>query len=89
MAHVPAYPPYAQPIVSREGRVSTVWHRFFLSLVSSASLTEAIATAIPPLTAAAVSAMGYWTPITNGDPLSPEILFDAVGDCVVGWVPTP
>ena len=32
---------------------------------------------------------GYWTPITNGDPLSPEILFDAVGDCVVGFVPTP
>jgi len=32
---------------------------------------------------------GYWTPITNGDPLSPEILFDAVGDCVVGFVPIP
>ena len=34
-------------------------------------------------------ALGYWTPITNGDPLSPEILFDADGDCIVGWVPTP
>ena len=32
---------------------------------------------------------GYWTPITNGDPLSPEILFDTEGDCVVGFVPTP
>jgi hypothetical protein len=33
--------------------------------------------------------VGYWTPITNGDALSPEILFDAEGDCVVGFVPTP
>lgn len=40
-------------------------------------------------TAAAISDLGYWTPITNGDPLSPEILFDAEGDCVVGFVPTP
>ena len=36
-----------------------------------------------------VESLGYWTPITNGDPLSPEILFDAEGDCVVGFVPTP
>jgi hypothetical protein len=40
-------------------------------------------------TADGISSLGYWTPITNGDPLSPEILFDATGDCVVGWVPTP
>jgi hypothetical protein len=33
--------------------------------------------------------LGYWTPITNGDPVSPEILFDANADCVVGFVPTP
>lgn len=32
---------------------------------------------------------GYWTPITNGDPLTPELLFDSNGDCIVGWVPTP
>ena len=36
-----------------------------------------------------IDSLGYWTPITNGDPLSPEILFDAEGDCVVGFVPTP
>lgn len=35
-----------------------------------------------------VDALGYWTPITNGDPLSPEILFDSNGDCIVGFVPT-
>jgi hypothetical protein len=40
-------------------------------------------------TAAGVTALGYWTPITNGDALSPEILFDSEGDCVVGFVPTP
>jgi len=41
------------------------------------------------VTAAGLASVGYWTPITNGDPLSPEILFDAEGDCVVGFVPTP
>jgi hypothetical protein len=41
------------------------------------------------VTAESIEALGYWTPITNGDPLSPEILFDAEGDCVVGFVPTP
>jgi hypothetical protein len=41
------------------------------------------------VTASGIEALGYWTPITNGDPLSPEILFDADGDCVVGFVPTP
>ena len=39
----------------------------------------------PPL----VSGAGYWTPITNGDALTPEVLFDSAGDCVVGFVPTP
>jgi hypothetical protein len=36
-----------------------------------------------------IAQLGYWTPITNGDPLSPEILFDSNGDCIVGFVPTP
>ena len=42
-----------------------------------------------PVTAASVSGVGYWTPITNGDPVSPELLFDSNGDCIVGFVPTP
>jgi hypothetical protein len=41
------------------------------------------------VTSSGVAASGYWTPITNGDPLSPELLFDANADCVVGFVPTP
>ena len=41
------------------------------------------------VTADDLALLGYFTPITNGDPLSPEILFDAEGDCVVGFVPTP
>jgi hypothetical protein len=36
-----------------------------------------------------IAQLGYWTPITNGDPLSPEILFDSNGECIVGFVPTP
>jgi hypothetical protein len=34
------------------------------------------------------AATGYWTPITNGDAMSPELLFDATGACIVGFVPT-
>jgi hypothetical protein len=41
------------------------------------------------VTSSGVAAAGYWTPITNGDPVSPEILFDNNGDCIVGFVPTP
>jgi hypothetical protein len=37
----------------------------------------------------ALAQVGYWTPITNGDPVSPELLFDSNGDCLVGFVPTP
>ena len=43
----------------------------------------------PPAPLPDVATLGYWTPITNGDPLSPEILFDAEGNCIVGWVATP
>ena len=32
-------------------------------------------------------ALGYWAPITNGDPLSPEVLFDSNGEAVVGFTP--
>jgi hypothetical protein len=35
-----------------------------------------------------LESLGYWTPITNGDPLTPELLFDSNGDCIVGFVPT-
>jgi hypothetical protein len=45
--------------------------------------------ALTGTTLSATGTAGYWTPITNGDPVTPEILFDAVGDCVVGFVPTP
>jgi hypothetical protein len=39
------------------------------------------------LTAAAVSALGYWAPLT--DPATPEVIFDSNGDVVMAWVPTP
>jgi hypothetical protein len=102
MATPTSYPPYQQPLLEpRTGRVSKPWHLFFLSLLSSSARVDA-GLLVPPgedgdvlynddgtLAAQPVQAFGYWTPITNGDPLSPEILFDAEGDCVVGFVPTP
>jgi len=33
--------------------------------------------------------VGYWALITNGDSVSPEPLYDAEGDAVMGFVPTP
>lgn len=38
------------------------------------------------LVAIAIQSMGYWAPITNGDPAAPELIFDSFGDIVVGWV---
>jgi len=32
---------------------------------------------------------GFWAPLTNGDSVSPEIVFDSNGACVVGFVPQP
>ncbi len=32
---------------------------------------------------------GYWSPITNGDPIAPELIFDDFGDVIVAWNPTP
>jgi hypothetical protein len=36
-----------------------------------------------------IEQLGYWTPITDGVTPIAELLFDAEGDCVVGFVPTP
>jgi hypothetical protein len=30
--------------------------------------------------------IGRWEPLTNGDPLAPELLFDANGDVIMGFV---
>jgi hypothetical protein len=45
------------------------------------------------VTAGAVAAaplwtLGYWAPVTNGDPVSPELLFDSMGEAIVGFTPT-
>lgn len=29
---------------------------------------------------------GYYAPVTNGDVVTPEILFDAAGDVIVAWI---
>lgn len=34
----------------------------------------------------AAAAGGYWEPVTNGDPVSPEVVFDMFGDIVMGFV---
>lgn len=34
-----------------------------------------------------VSGAGYWSPLTNGDPTSPELIFGPDGDTVDVWIP--
>ncbi len=36
-----------------------------------------------------ISQVGYWSELTNGDPVSPELIFDSFGDTIDVWVPTP
>src|SRR5262245_3652288 len=97
-----SYPPYQQPLLEpRTGRVSRPWHLFFLSLLSRTAGIDSAQLVLPgadgdvlynadgTLAAQPIQDFGYWTPITNAYPLSPEILVDAAGACVVGFVPTP
>jgi len=34
-----------------------------------------------------VTADGYWVPLSNGDPINPEILFNGLGEPIMVWVP--
>lgn len=40
------------------------------------------------ITAAQVQAVGYWSPLTNGDLVAPELIF-ANGDTIAVFTPTP
>lgn len=42
----------------------------------------------PPATAAQIEAAGYWSPLTNGDEMNPELVFSG-GDTITVWTPTP
>jgi hypothetical protein len=35
----------------------------------------------------AIEDAGYWSILTNGDPVTPEVVFDADGDVISVWVP--
>ena len=39
------------------------------------------------LASAPIWAFGAWEPLSNGDPVSPELIWDSHGACVVGFVP--
>lgn len=41
------------------------------------------------VTALAVAAVGYWSELTNGDPVAPELIFDSNGDTISVFTPTP
>ena len=36
-----------------------------------------------------LSQVGYWSPLTNGDPTTPELIFDSFGDTIAVWTSTP
>jgi len=68
----------------RRGGVPPAWQRYFASLrpgvVGSPFGAEAEADA------GGGTGVGYWAPVTNGDPVSPELLYDSHGDVVMGFV---
>jgi hypothetical protein len=85
--------PIADP---RTGLLTPPWVIFFQQLIATVQQAALVPIdggdfggggggTLPP---SVVLGAGYWTPITNGDPLSPEILFDSAGECIVGFVPT-
>jgi hypothetical protein len=39
--------------------------------------------------ASAVADKGYWSPVTNGDAVNPELIFDSLGNVVVAFTATP
>jgi len=84
--------PAPHPIADRQtGLLTPPWVIYFQHLTRDVGHA-----AQPPIDAGggditglpgAIAAAGYWTPITNGDPVTPEILFDSNGDCIVGFQP--
>ena len=34
-------------------------------------------------------AVGYWSSLTNGDPVLPEVIFDSFGDTIAVWTALP
>lgn len=51
-------------------------------------LTSNGAGALPTFqVSAAAAASGYWSPLTNGDPLNPELIFDGDGDSIAVLLP--
>ena len=82
--------PYQQPPLDREtGLFTKPWCCFFLSLGQHAGLHAALVNlggggGGGP--GSRRSATGRRSP--HGDALSPEILFDSAGECIVGFVPT-
>lgn len=91
---LPAGHPIADP---RSGILTPPWVIYFQhltrdvgdSLIGPGSGGGGGGWPVPPWLATGVAAAGYWTPITNGDGVTPEILFDSAGECIVGFVPTP
>lgn len=47
-----------------------------------------VGSGILEITSEMVEAVGYWSPLTNGDPVTPELIF-ADGDVIMVWTPTP
>lgn len=45
-----------------------------------AALQAEIVTPAPPS-----PIFGYWSPLTNGDPINPDLIYNAAGDVIAVW----
>jgi hypothetical protein len=67
--------------ITADLEIGTIVDGEFLKRVGT-TIVSAAGTSSPP-----VSTDPHWEPITNGDPITPEILFDGVtGDVLMNWV---
>lgn len=58
-----------------------------VTITTNAS-TDTITFTVDALTEADIVDLGYWSPLTNGDSGSPELLFDTDGDVITAWTST-
>lgn len=56
--------------------------------VDSKGRIMAISSNPTPVTGDNIASLGYWSPLTNGDPINPELIFDADGNTIDVWVET-
>ena len=79
--------PHGTPFVGMAPNVDLSASAYIANQVFAARVAASTSSS-SSITSAEVEAVGYWSPLTNGDPVTPELVFDGDGDCIMVWNPT-